>query len=96
MEAKQEECNAKILYATALNTVYTPEANEALKNYMEHLRDSRSRLRQRQKDAEKELERYGVGREGKEKVMKEIARVYREMGKQIREVKMDMDRLKGA
>ncbi len=66
----------------------------ALRNYAEHLRDSRSRLRQRQKDAEKELARYGVGREGKEKVMREIARVYGEMGRQIQEVKRDIERLK--
>jgi hypothetical protein len=95
-EAKQEELNAKIVYATARNTIYTPEVSSALANYKEHLRDGRARLRQRQKDAEKELERYGVGREGKEKVMKEIARVYGEMGRQIREVKRDMERLKGA
>jgi hypothetical protein len=95
-EAKQEELNAKIVYLTARNTIYTPEVSNALANYKEHLRDGRARLRQRQKDAEWELVRYGVGREGKEKVMKEIARVYGEMGRQIREVKRDVERLKGA
>lgn len=81
---------------TARNTIYTAEVSNALVNYKEQLRDGRARLRQRQKDAEKELERYGVGREGKEKVMKEIARVYGEMARQIREVRKDMERLKGA
>ena len=95
-EAKQEELNAKIVYLTARNTIYTPEVSSALANYKEHLRDGRARLRQRQKDAERELERYGVGREGKEKVMREIARVYGEMGRQIREVRRDVERLKGA
>jgi hypothetical protein len=95
-DAKQEELNAKIVNLTARNTIYTAEVSNALVNYKEQLRDGRARLRQRQKDAEKELERYGVGREGKEKVMKEIARVYGEMGRQIREVRKDMERLKGA
>jgi len=84
------------VHLTARNTIYTPEVSSALTNYKEHLRDGRARLRQRQKDAERELERYGVGREGKEKVMKEIARVYGEMVRQIKEVKRDIGRLKGA
>ncbi len=95
-EAKQEELNARVTYLTAMNTIYTPEVSSALANYKEHLRDGRARLRQRQKDAERELERYGVGREGKDKVMKEIARVYAEMGRQIREVRRDLERLKSA
>jgi hypothetical protein len=95
-DAKQEELNAKIVNLTARNTIYTPEVSGALANYKEQLRDGRARLRQRQKDAEKELERYGVGREGKERVMREIARVYGEMGRQIWEVRKDMERLKGA
>jgi hypothetical protein len=95
-EAKQEELNSRITYLTARNAVYTPEVSSALTNYKAHLRDGRARLRQRQRDAERELERYGVGREGKEKVMREIARVYGEMGRQIREVRRDVERLKGA
>jgi hypothetical protein len=95
-EAKQEELNARIVLLTAWNTIYTPEVSSALRNYKEHLRDGRARLRQRQKDAERELERYGIGREGKEKVMREIARVYGEMGRQIKEVRRDVERLKGA
>jgi len=67
------------------------------------LRVERSRLKQRKKDAELELRRYGVGIEEdrdargppKEKVMKEIARVYRDIEREIEEVKRDVERLEG-
>lgn len=75
----------------------------ALGVYAEHLRDGRSRLAQREKEAQRELGRYGVGRRededgdraGKEKVMREVARVYGEMGKEVEEVRRDLERLKG-
>jgi predicted RNA-binding protein len=94
LQAQQEELNAKSKYVTAQNAVYTPEAVRALRNYAEHLRDARNRLKQRERDAEKELARYGVGRESKEKVMREIARVYGEMTKEIEEARKDLERLK--
>lgn len=99
LEAQQLSFDTKILHQNALGAIYTPEVVQALRNYSEHLRDGRARLEQRQRDAERELERYGVGRqggEGKEKVMREIARVYGEMQGQIKEVKRDLERLNAA
>lgn len=97
--ALQEEQNAVLLRGNGLGAVYTDEVKDALRNYEEHLRVGRARLRERKSEAEKELARYGVGREGdggmKEKTMKEIARVFGEMGSQIEEVKRDVERLKG-
>lgn len=93
LQAQEEELNAKNAFIAAQNAVYTPEVIEALRNYTGHLRDARSRLRQREKDAEMELSRYGFGREPKEKVMKEIARVYGQMTKEVEEVKKDLERL---
>lgn len=77
--------------------VYTEEVNEALGNYMRNLRDGRERLRERRGDAERVLWGYGVGREEgeKEKVMKEIARVYGELTRELREVGRDVERLEG-
>lgn len=77
--------------------VYTPEAIGALSNYMENLRDGQERLGERERGAKRELWGYGVGREDgeKEKVMKEIARVYGELAKESREVTIDVERLKG-
>ncbi|PMD22650.1 hypothetical protein NA56DRAFT_702437 [Hyaloscypha hepaticicola] len=80
--------------------VYTEEVKGALREYVRHLRDGRERLRERRKEAERVLWGYGVGRmeEGggeKEKVMKEIARVYGEMVMELKEVGRDVERLKG-
>jgi hypothetical protein len=81
--------------------VYTEQVKSALQEYVRHLRDGRERLRERRKGAEKVLWGYGVGRTGeeggveKEKVMKEIARVYGEMVKELRDVGRDVERLKG-
>jgi hypothetical protein len=81
--------------------VYTEEVKSALQEYVRNLRDGRERLRERKKEAEKVLWGYGVGRteeEGgseKEKVMREIARVYGEMVRELRDVGRDVERLKG-
>jgi len=54
-------------------------------------------LRERKDTAERILWGYGVGREDrdKEKVMREIARVYKELQKEIAEVTRDVERLRG-
>lgn len=85
----------------ANSLVYDAKAKEALRNYMMHLKDSRSRLRQKKRDVEKELWAYGVGRgdeDGgrKEGVMREVARVYVGLGKEMEEVKRDLRRLQGS
>jgi hypothetical protein len=83
--------------ARGRNAVYTPEVRGALENYVRALRDGRERLREKRKGAERALWGYGVGREDgeKEKVMKEIARVYGELVKEIAEVGRDVERLRG-
>ncbi|OBT85541.1 hypothetical protein VE02_05376 [Pseudogymnoascus sp. 03VT05] len=81
---------------TAENLVYGPEATRALKVYSEHLRDGRVRMEGRRGGAERELGRYGWGREGgKERVMREIARVWGEMEGEGEEVRGDIGRLRG-
>jgi len=81
--------------------VYTDEVRGALGEYVRHLRDGRERLRERRKGAERELWGYGVGREeegegtGKEKVMREIARVEGELIREVGEVGRDVERLRG-
>lgn len=83
--------------------VYTSDARLALRTYGEHLRDGRARLGMRKRDAEAELARYGVGRKerdgeavGKEKVMKEIAKVWGEMEREMEEIRKDIERLRGS
>jgi hypothetical protein len=81
--------------------VYTDEVKGALGSYMDNLRSGRERLSERRREAERALWGYGVGRQedggtaGKEKMMREIARVYGELGKEVREVGRDIERLKG-
>ena len=80
--------------------VYTEPVKSALQEYVRNLRDGRERLRERRKGAERVLWGYGVGRtedggSEKEKVRSEIARVYGEMVKEVREVGRDVERLKG-
>jgi hypothetical protein len=97
LSAQELEFNAQSTLYQGLGSVYTAEVTDALRNYTEHLRVSRSRLREREREAGMELSRYGVGRDdNKEKVMKEVARVYGEMGKQIDEVKKDVERLQSS
>ncbi|OBT69629.1 hypothetical protein VE03_00733 [Pseudogymnoascus sp. 23342-1-I1] len=76
--------------------VYGPEAVRALGVYREHLRDGRVRMEGRKGGAERELGRYGQGgKEGKERVMREIARVWGEMEGEVEEVRGDIGRLRG-
>lgn len=76
--------------------VYGAEARRALAVYGEHLRDGRVRMEGRRGGAERELGRYGVGRDGgKERVMREIARVWGEMEGEMEEVRGDIGRLRG-
>ena len=74
---------------------------------MMHLRDGKGRLREGVKHLASELAGYGVDFEerdglgrrgsvkdrGKEWTMREMARVYREMGRQVEEVRGDLERL---
>jgi hypothetical protein len=82
--------------------VYTDEVKGALGSYMDNLRSGRERLSERRREAERVLWGYGVGRQeedggtaGKEKMMREIARVYGELAKEVGEVGRDVERLKG-
>lgn len=99
------ETQAWALAAEALlwdvrRTVYPPEARRALTNYRRHLVDARMRLTDAIRVREAELEDYGVvavegheGDENKERTMREMARVWREMEARLDEVKGDLHRL---
>jgi hypothetical protein len=101
LEVQKVELDAREKDVKGKKIVYTPETVEALGRYKENLRDARERLNDRKRGAERVLWGYGVGRreEGggkeKEKVMREIARVYGELEKEIRDVGRDVDRLRG-
>ncbi|KAF4125927.1 hypothetical protein GMORB2_1173 [Geosmithia morbida] len=76
--------------------IYTPRACGALSTYSAHLRDAKVRAGERVKVLSAELAGYGVGVDGganKERTMREMARVYRDMARQMDDAKADLDRL---
>jgi hypothetical protein len=99
LSAQQMALHIQSTHLTALGQFYSAEVLEALAVYKEHLRDARSRLRQRGKDAKASLRMYGMDVSGeggdgrKEKVMKELARVYGECMGRLEDVKRDIERL---
>ncbi|KAF5007323.1 hypothetical protein FDECE_6333 [Fusarium decemcellulare] len=96
LHARRHDADAAIAAASVRRTVYSPEAIAALRNYAAHLRDARIRGEERIRGLTAELGEYGVGvdgREGKERKMREMSRVYREMGRQMDEVRGDLERL---
>jgi hypothetical protein len=90
LEVKEKELRGERM-------VYTEQVKSALGNYMESLRDGMERLGERERDARRVLLGYGVGREDdtKERTMREIARVYGELVREVGEVGRDVERLKG-
>lgn len=96
LQAQTAEGEARMASAKAAGIVYSAEARRALRAYKEHLRDGRARLGMRERDAEAVLGGYGVGREeGKERVLREMARVWGEMEREGEEVRRDIERLRG-
>ncbi|KAK0642915.1 hypothetical protein B0T16DRAFT_376397 [Cercophora newfieldiana] len=103
LTAQRQETEAQTALWQARRDTYTPEVSKALRNYAAHLRDARGRLGEAIRTLQGELEEYGVqeggsgreggGKPGKERTMREMARVYREMGRQVDEVKADLERL---
>jgi hypothetical protein len=99
LSARQLALEAKDKGARAERAVYTDGVRDALENYVRNLRNARDRLGEREREAKKLLWGYGVGREDgdseKEKVMREIAKVYGELVREVREVGRDVAKLKG-
>ncbi|KAM0282852.1 hypothetical protein ACHAQH_002856 [Verticillium albo-atrum] len=96
LAARRAEVESRMVGKAVEGDVYTPEAVSALTNYGVHLRDARMRVEESIRGLEMELEGYGVGAqsgEGREGRMREMARVYRGMEKEIDEVKRDLKRL---
>lgn len=103
LEAQREDVAAQNVRAKAQETVYAPEAVRALQAYAHHLHDAKTRAEEGVRALTTELAAYGACVEGievgggdssKEKKMREVARVYKDMGKQIEEVRTDLERLK--
>jgi len=82
----------------AKKMIYTPDVQKALGNYIQHLRVEQERAREKERDSERILWGYGVARDDdgeKERVMREIARMYGKLKTEIRSVERDVARLNG-
>ncbi|KAH6966738.1 hypothetical protein EDB82DRAFT_541805 [Fusarium venenatum] len=96
LHARRYDADVAIAAASVRRAVYTPEAITALKNYGAHLRDAKMRSEERIRGLAAELGEYGVGVGGgeiKEKKMREMSRVYREVTRQMDDTRRDLDRL---
>ncbi|KAK0719010.1 hypothetical protein B0T21DRAFT_295261 [Apiosordaria backusii] len=93
--AQKQELEIKSAGRAVKREVYSPEVVTALENYGRHLRDAKGRLGERIKGLEGELGEYyrRDGERDKERKMKEMARVYVDMGRQLEEVRKDLERL---
>ncbi|KAK4454872.1 hypothetical protein QBC34DRAFT_433119 [Podospora aff. communis PSN243] len=92
LTAQRQETEAQIALWNVRKETYTPEVAVALGNYVAHLKDAKARLGEAVRTLRAELDGYGVGgeREGR---MREMARVKREMGRQVEDVRGDLERL---
>lgn len=96
LQAQRAQTDVETALHTSRGDIYSPEAVAALKSYSSHLRDARVRIGERIKVLKADLAEYGVGMkggEGKERTMREMARVYREMGRQMEDTREDLERL---
>lgn len=96
LDAQRAAASASHTARAIYKDIYTPDAVAALRNYAAHLRDAQVRIGERIRGLQAELGEYGVsvpGGEGKEATMREMARVYRQMGRQMGDVRGDLDRL---
>jgi diphthamide biosynthesis protein 3 len=86
------EAKVQTLALQARHAVYTPTVQHALVSYSSHLRDFRERLREREEMVKRELDLYeDVGGDG----LKECARRYGTVVKEIEVVKGEIARLEG-
>lgn len=102
LEAQRGEVDTESALWAVRRDVYAPEVREALRNYAEHVKDGQRRLKEAARTAKMELAEYGVEGEGdsgggdatKERRFREIARVHRDLRRQIDEAKRDLERLR--
>lgn len=98
LRAHKAEAEAARTLAGLRDEVYSPEVVSALRTYGAHLRDAKVRGAERVRNLQRELKDYGVdaedgGASAKEKMMREMARAHEEIGRQVDEVTLDLERL---
>lgn len=96
LQAQRGKIDAEQALRNVQRDIYTPETVAALRNYTAHLSDAKIRSNERIRGLKFELAEYGVGVKGgqsKERKLREMAMAYRDMSRQMGDVKGDLDRL---
>ncbi|XWX00955.1 hypothetical protein V2A60_008980 [Cordyceps javanica] len=96
--ARKAESEAAQTLAGLQEQAYSPEVVSALQTYGAHLRDAKMRGAERVRNLQRELKEYGVDTDdasgsAKEKMMQEMAKAHEEIGRQVDEVTLDLERL---
>lgn len=93
LEAEKQSLEVGATLQNVKREVYSPEVVQALTNYAGHLRDARGRIAEKIRGLELELEGYEAGGKEKQRKMREMARVWREMSGRVEEARGDLERL---
>lgn len=100
--AQKAEKESELSLLGVKRDVYTPEVRRALEECVNWLGNEKGRMEGEIGKGRELLNEYGVGTEGcegdkeQEKIMREIARVYGEMEREVEVVRRDLERLGGA
>ncbi|ROV88198.1 hypothetical protein VPNG_10321 [Cytospora leucostoma] len=100
LDAQIGEVDAEMALWNARKDVYNPDVREALKSYANHIRDGQRRLSEAIRTAQAELVEYGIASDGqagdvrKEHALREAARDYKDMRRQVEEAQADLSRLR--
>lgn len=95
VQARRSELDAADAMRS-LTRLYSPRAVAALRNYAHHLDSAQARAPERVRSLQADLADYGVGTpaaEAKEKTMRDMARLYRDMNSQVDDIKSHLSRL---
>lgn len=106
LEAQLWAVSLQLFLWETQSRIYPPESQVALKNYRRHLRDAQMQLANKMRTREQELSDYGVfvggddgglgigrGNEAKERTMREMSRVWKEMEGRLADIQRDLARL---
>ncbi|KAK3990793.1 hypothetical protein QBC44DRAFT_324747 [Cladorrhinum sp. PSN332] len=96
LEAQKQELEVRIQLQSVKREVYSSEVVDALSNYASHLRDAKGRLSEKIRGLKVELGEYEAGGQDKQRKMREMARVWREMSARVEDARGDLERLGGA
>ncbi|PHH91624.1 hypothetical protein CDD83_10968 [Cordyceps sp. RAO-2017] len=98
LRAQRTDTDAANVVHTITKELYSPQAMAALRCYADHLRDAKQRTAEQVSSLQAQLDEYGMDAAGEgtgDPAMREMAKAYRDVSRQIDEVTQDLKRLEG-